>query len=443
MAINYDKNKERPVVDSVKTGEFLAALRKAAGYTQQEVADYLSITNKTISKWESGAGLPEISILPAVAELYGVTVDELLAGKRLDRFVEKESAEGYPGGKTEKSDKTEARRRWMEETTKERFRTAQVLLWGTMTVGTVLFVALFLMAEPYLKFPKWAVGIGWLGWMIAEGMAAYIFWMWHRRRMQTLAEVEDSTEELWSYKIRQCRNRLLLPFLVSLVLLIPLILQSEYDGPFVGQARWQVLSETIWGYVSGRITGYIHHWIQKLPVSALAASVLWVYLDMRGKEKGVQGEISQKKLLKKMLLIATCVVVSFFAVTYGVKTIGLPNHVTFTSQESFDRYVNEFLFQYNSYRLHGSHDGPELTYGVERIDPEYYDYAAGNNINNEEYEGIVRIDYENLKVWRIGTVVERELVKAWVGVIASVLYLLLLLGFWIVYYKKIGWEKVS
>ena len=34
MAINYDKNKERPVVDSVKTGEFLAALRKAAGYTQ-------------------------------------------------------------------------------------------------------------------------------------------------------------------------------------------------------------------------------------------------------------------------------------------------------------------------------------------------------------------------------------------------------------------------
>ena len=54
MAINYDKNRERPVVDSVKTGEFLAALRKAAGYTQQEVADYLNITNKTISKWESG-----------------------------------------------------------------------------------------------------------------------------------------------------------------------------------------------------------------------------------------------------------------------------------------------------------------------------------------------------------------------------------------------------
>ena len=86
MAINYDKNKERPVVDSVKTGEFLAALRKAAGYTQQEVADYLGITNKTVSKWESGAGLPEIGILPAVAEMYDVTVDELLAGV-IDEFA--------------------------------------------------------------------------------------------------------------------------------------------------------------------------------------------------------------------------------------------------------------------------------------------------------------------------------------------------------------------
>ncbi len=68
-------------MDTMKTGSYLAALRKNAGMTQQEAADRLSISNKTISKWESGGGFPDIAILPALAELYGVTADDLLAGE--------------------------------------------------------------------------------------------------------------------------------------------------------------------------------------------------------------------------------------------------------------------------------------------------------------------------------------------------------------------------
>ena len=68
-------------MDTMKTGSYLAALRKNAGMTQQEAADRLSISNKTISKWESGGGFPDIAILPALAELYGVTVDDILAGE--------------------------------------------------------------------------------------------------------------------------------------------------------------------------------------------------------------------------------------------------------------------------------------------------------------------------------------------------------------------------
>ena len=72
-------------MDAAKIGDFLSALRKAQGYTQQAVAEKLNLSNKTISKWESGGGLPDITVLPALAELYGVTVDEILAGQRLDR----------------------------------------------------------------------------------------------------------------------------------------------------------------------------------------------------------------------------------------------------------------------------------------------------------------------------------------------------------------------
>jgi len=70
-------------MDTMKTGAYLAMLRKARGQTQQEAAEQLGVSNKTISKWESGGGLPDITVLPALAELYGVTVDDILAGETL------------------------------------------------------------------------------------------------------------------------------------------------------------------------------------------------------------------------------------------------------------------------------------------------------------------------------------------------------------------------
>ncbi|MDE6597532.1 MAG: helix-turn-helix domain-containing protein, partial [Clostridia bacterium] len=64
------------------TGEFLAILRKANGFTQQEVAEKLNISNRTLSSWETDRTTPDIYMLPAIADLYGVTVDELLRGER-------------------------------------------------------------------------------------------------------------------------------------------------------------------------------------------------------------------------------------------------------------------------------------------------------------------------------------------------------------------------
>ena len=66
-------------------GSFLAALRRAKGMTQQEVADQLNVSNKTISKWERDEGCPEIMMLPLIAELYSVTVDEILRGERITK----------------------------------------------------------------------------------------------------------------------------------------------------------------------------------------------------------------------------------------------------------------------------------------------------------------------------------------------------------------------
>lgn len=63
-------------------GQFLSALRRSNGYTQQEVAEKLGVSNKTVSCWERDSCYPDISLIPAIAELYGVTCDEILRAKR-------------------------------------------------------------------------------------------------------------------------------------------------------------------------------------------------------------------------------------------------------------------------------------------------------------------------------------------------------------------------
>lgn len=81
-------------MDAAKTGEYLAVLRRTKGMTQQEAAERLNLSNKTISKWESGGGFPDVTVLPALAELYGVTVDDILAGETRRRGSGTETAAG-------------------------------------------------------------------------------------------------------------------------------------------------------------------------------------------------------------------------------------------------------------------------------------------------------------------------------------------------------------
>ena len=69
-------------MDNIKIGMFLKALRKEKNFTQQQVADQLFLNPKTISKWENGDSIPDISIITTVANLYNVTVDEILKGER-------------------------------------------------------------------------------------------------------------------------------------------------------------------------------------------------------------------------------------------------------------------------------------------------------------------------------------------------------------------------
>lgn len=74
-------------------GQFIAALRKANGMTQQDVADRLNVSNKAVSRWERGECAPDLYAIPALAEMFGVTCDELLKGERIPKSVSAQKQE--------------------------------------------------------------------------------------------------------------------------------------------------------------------------------------------------------------------------------------------------------------------------------------------------------------------------------------------------------------
>ena len=73
-------------MDKHSIGKTIASLRKSKGWTQVELAEKLDISDKTISKWESEAGMPEISQLPALSKLFDVSIDFLMTGK-IDEMI--------------------------------------------------------------------------------------------------------------------------------------------------------------------------------------------------------------------------------------------------------------------------------------------------------------------------------------------------------------------
>lgn len=69
-------------MDNTQFGAFIAQLRKEQGLTQKELADRLNVTDKAVSKWETGKGFPDVKLLEPLAQALGVSLAELMRGQR-------------------------------------------------------------------------------------------------------------------------------------------------------------------------------------------------------------------------------------------------------------------------------------------------------------------------------------------------------------------------
>ena len=77
-------------MDSAKTGSFISRLRKEKGYTQKELARMLNVSDKAVSRWETGKGFPDTALLKPLSNALGVSIGELLEGERFPEEVHRE-----------------------------------------------------------------------------------------------------------------------------------------------------------------------------------------------------------------------------------------------------------------------------------------------------------------------------------------------------------------
>lgn len=150
--------------DDIKTtvANNLIALRKSKGLTQADVANSLNYSDKSVSKWEHADSLPDISILSALADMYGVTLDYLThedAEERLSYMNEKEKPE------------------------RERQLTIEVL---TVTIVFLCATILFVYGYCFASVPTQDF---WIAYLWAIPISALFLWnynrKWHKNKLQS------------------------------------------------------------------------------------------------------------------------------------------------------------------------------------------------------------------------------------------------------------------
>ena len=124
-------------MDQIKIGKFISETRKTLGITQRQLADALYISDKTVSKWECGKGLPEVSLMLPLCEELHITVNELLTGEKIEETEYKKKAE-------------ENMMNLVQENQQNRKRMALSVICGVITV---IAVAALVVIAAYIDLP--------------------------------------------------------------------------------------------------------------------------------------------------------------------------------------------------------------------------------------------------------------------------------------------------
>ncbi len=120
-------------MDQEKIGKFIAKCRNDKKITQQKLADNLGVTDRAISKWENGRGLPDLSLIIPLCKELNVSVTELLSGEKVKEKEYQEKLEENMIGIVNKLDKDN----------KKRFNILKKILIGYLIICIIFLVGIF------------------------------------------------------------------------------------------------------------------------------------------------------------------------------------------------------------------------------------------------------------------------------------------------------------
>ena len=137
-------------MDQIQIGRFIAACRKEHGMTQAQLAEKMGVSDRAVSKWETGKNMPDSSIMLELCDELGITVNDLLNGRRITMDNYKETAE-----------KTMLEMRAMKEQNDRMLLQTETLL-GSVSVAFLLIMcvlAKYLPIQPWIQAVLIAVGL--------------------------------------------------------------------------------------------------------------------------------------------------------------------------------------------------------------------------------------------------------------------------------------------
>ena len=147
-------------MDMTKMGAFLQTLRKEQGLTQEQLGEKIGVTSKTVSRWETGAYMVPVDMLLALSELYGVSMNELVAGERLTPEELPAKAEENLAAvmKDNAAFQLEERRDYWREKWLTDHRWTLALLVGVFAAASLLFLSLDLL-KPVIFMALLSMGL--------------------------------------------------------------------------------------------------------------------------------------------------------------------------------------------------------------------------------------------------------------------------------------------
>lgn len=131
------------MLNQIQTGKFIAEIRKSKNMTQKELAEKLGMSDKTVSKWETGKGMPDVSIMGSLCEILEINVNELLSGEKLSTESYNGKAEENMMNLIKKSEEEKRKHGWEK---------------GSSIIGLLLMAASFvwvMMGSPSEKRMHW------------------------------------------------------------------------------------------------------------------------------------------------------------------------------------------------------------------------------------------------------------------------------------------------